>query len=72
MAGAPPTHPEPLSQDGLLALFDGKGGILHCQGRVRQERIDRRPDLMDRLSGVRRWWGRRDLASAWAPRLSDR
>jgi chlorophyllide a reductase subunit X len=24
VAGAPPTHPTPLSQDGLLALFDGK------------------------------------------------
>ncbi|MEO1679043.1 MAG: chlorophyllide a reductase iron protein subunit X [Pseudomonadota bacterium] len=24
VAGAPPTHPMPLSQDGLLALFDGK------------------------------------------------
>jgi chlorophyllide a reductase subunit X len=24
VAGAPPTHPEPLSQDGLIALFDGK------------------------------------------------
>lgn len=24
VAGAPPVHPEPLDQDGLLALFDGK------------------------------------------------
>lgn len=51
-----------------VALTDGQGRILHCQGRVRQEPVDRREDLMARLSGVRRWWTLRDPESVgnWA------
>jgi len=45
-----------------VAMVDGRGRMLHCQGRVRQERIDRRGDLMSRLSGVRRWWSLRETA----------
>lgn len=53
-----------------VALTDGRGGILHCQGRVRQERIEDRPDLMERLSGVRRWWGSQvaQPETAWSRR----
>lgn len=47
-----------------VALTDGRGRILHCQGRVRQEPIERRDDLMARLAGVRRWWGLRHDAPA--------
>jgi hypothetical protein len=51
-----------------VAMTDGRGQILHCQGRVRLEQISRREDLMERLSAVRRWWGLRDArpAGAWS------
>jgi hypothetical protein len=58
--------PEPAAwQPGDLLFFgdpadhvgftDGRGNLLHCRGRVRQDRMDEVPELMDRLSGVCRW-----------------
>lgn len=42
-----------------VAFYDGRGGILHCQGRVRRDKLEGH-DLQARISGVRRWWPRED------------
>ncbi|RKZ08590.1 hypothetical protein DRQ53_04920 [bacterium] len=38
-----------------VAFLDARDGLLHCQGQVRQDRLEGHP-LQARISGVRRWW----------------
>lgn len=56
-----------------VAVADGRGGLLHCQGRVRADRLERRADLAGRISGVRRWWGLRrpGPGSAWTAAVDE-
>jgi cell wall-associated NlpC family hydrolase len=57
-----------------VALYDGRGGLLHCQGRVRRDAVGSVPQLMGRVSAVRRWWSLRggSTPTLWcAPVLSQ-
>ncbi len=62
--GDPPDH---------VALADGRGGIFHCQGRVRRDALGEVPQLMARLHAVRRWWGQRGRSgsSLWVAPVGD-
>ena len=42
-----------------VGFSDGRGGLLHCRGRVRMDPLEDLPRLMSRISAVRRWWGMR-------------
>jgi hypothetical protein len=50
----------------------GKGRLLHCQGTVRQDRLEDLPGLLDRISGIRRWWSLRgrQTGTAWTAGLA--
>jgi cell wall-associated NlpC family hydrolase len=54
----------PADHVGFLA---GKGRLLHCQGTVRQDRLEDLPGLTARVSGIRRWWSLRgrQAGTAW-------
>lgn len=56
-----------------VGFTDGRGNLLHCQGRVRIDRLEQREDLRARLGAVRRWWGLRGSggASAWTAPVDD-
>ena len=38
-----------------VGFTDGRGNLLHCRGSVRQDRLEEIPELVTRISGVRRW-----------------
>jgi cell wall-associated NlpC family hydrolase len=47
-----------------VGFSDGRGGLLHCRGQVRVDRLDKLPELANRISAVRRWWGLRGQESS--------
>ena len=77
-----PVDPDPAAWEaGDLVFFgdpadhvgfsDGRGGLLHCRGQVRVDRLEDLPRLMDRISAVRRWWGMRggSWPGSWTARV---
>lgn len=54
-----------------VAIYSGKGRILHCSGRVREETLGENPQLAARLCAARRPWDQLELVppTLWGARV---